>query len=71
MDDLLHLVLLLMVLSCHLVVFTSLYATRQLTRLDMLSTFLMERISTLRIPCSLEICSSLLAQVSDVCLSVS
>ena len=57
---------LLMVPSCRSVVFTLPHATPQLTRPDMSSTFWMERHSTLRILCSPEIYSSLLALVSNV-----
>jgi len=67
-DDLLCLVQLLMVPSCRSVVFTLQRSIHQLTQLDMSSTFLMERLSTLRVPCFLEICSSSLARVSDVSL---
>jgi len=69
-DCLLHTVKLLMVLSCHLIVSISRLVTRQLTHLDISSTYLTEHHSKQSIPCSQEICSLLAVQVTSVYLCV-
>jgi len=56
----------LMVLSCHLVVFSSQLITLQRTPPDTSSMCSVEHLSTHRIPCSLGICYSLVEQVTPV-----